>query len=287
MGVTLINPPAVGGALNFQSLPQNQTVARGAAAAFSVSASGTAPLSYQWFKVGASTPVAQTQTLEFPSVAVTDYGSYQVVVSNSSGSITSAPVALTEASVNLANQATATASAVWNNDAANYGPQLAIDGNLGTRWASGPAGATNAWLELDFSQPVSFNQIYLSEAFDRVQSFALQIWDGALWQTLVNGTTIGTNYTVNFPGVTTTKVLLNIFQSTDAPTFWEFQVNYIPTAAPIMNFARNGTSLRLTWQNGFLQSADSLPGTWTDVFGALSPYPISPVGLQAFFRARQ
>jgi hypothetical protein len=287
MGVTLMNPPAGIGALKFNSLPQNQTVPRRAAAAFSVSADGVAPLSYRWFKVGAGTPVAQTQTLEFPSVAVTDYGSYQVVVSNFSGAITSAPVALTEASVNLANQATATASAVWNNDAANNGPQLAIDGNMGTRWASGPAGQTNAWLELDFPQPVSFNQIYLSEAFDRVQSFALQIWDGALWQTLVNGTTIGANYTANFSGVTTTKVLLNIFQSTDAPTFWEFQVNYIPTSAPILNFARNGNNVRLTWQNGFLQTASSLQGLWADILGAVPPYDVSFVNSQGFFRTRQ
>jgi hypothetical protein len=287
MGVTLMNPPAAGGSLNFNSLPQNQTVARGASAAFSVSADGVAPLSYRWFKVGLSTPVAQTQTMEFPSVAVTDYGSYQVVVSNASGSITSAPVALTEASVNLANQAFATASAVWNNDVPNNGPQLAIDGNLGTRWASGPAGATNAWLELDFSQPVSFNQIYLSEAFDRARSFAIQIWDGTLWQTLVTGTTIGANYTANFSGVTTTKVLLNIFQSTDAPTLWEFQLNYIPTSAPILNFARNGNNLRLAWQNGFLQTASFLPGVWADVLGAVPPYDVSFGNGQGFFRASQ
>lgn len=58
-------------------------------ALFSVSAAGTAPLSYQWRFNGGSLPNQTNPTLALPNVARADGGSYSVVVTNQVGSATS------------------------------------------------------------------------------------------------------------------------------------------------------------------------------------------------------
>lgn len=47
-----------------------------------------------------------------------------------------------------------------------------------------------------------------------------------------------------------------------------------------------GSQVRITWQSGVLQSADTVNGTYTDVPGATSPYTITPTG-NKFYRTRQ
>ena len=76
--------------------PQGITVVEGTSATFSVSASGTGGLLYQWFKDGELIPNAlqSTFTLDSPTT-VNSGGNYTVVVSNSVGSITSQPAVLT------------------------------------------------------------------------------------------------------------------------------------------------------------------------------------------------
>ena len=78
--------------------PANQHVVVGAVATFSVVASGSPPLSYQWQK--GSTPIAGATAASYstPPVALTDQGStYQAVVSNPAGSVTSAAANLSVA----------------------------------------------------------------------------------------------------------------------------------------------------------------------------------------------
>ncbi len=285
MGVTVMNPAATSGTLQLLSQPQSQTVELGSAAAFTVSASGTAPLSYQWFKLGVTGPVATTQTLEFPSVSTADLGTYWVVVSDSTGSIASAQASLVTPPVNQALGSTASASSTWSS---GYAASYAVDGNATTRWASGPAGSTSAWLELDFGRLVSFNQLYLSEDYDRARSFNVQIWDGTAWQLLTTGTTIGTNKTINFPGVTTSKLRLNILNSTDAFTLWEIQANSVAVTEPLLlNLDRITNALQLNWPAGYLQQADTPGGAWTDVHGAVAPWSFTPPAEKGFFRVRR
>ena len=63
--------------------PQSQTVAVGATATFSVTATGSAPLSYQWQKNGGNIPGATGASYTTPAVSSTDSGSsFVVVVSN-------------------------------------------------------------------------------------------------------------------------------------------------------------------------------------------------------------
>jgi hypothetical protein len=76
--------------------PANQTVMVGQTATFSVTASGTGPLSYQWFKNGVAISGATSSTYTTPAAVSGDTGAvFTVSVSNSSGSVTSGPATLT------------------------------------------------------------------------------------------------------------------------------------------------------------------------------------------------
>ncbi len=67
----------------------------GSNATFIVTATGTAPLSYQWRKNGANVAGATSSTLTLTGVTTNQAGSYVVLVSNTAGSVTSSPAILT------------------------------------------------------------------------------------------------------------------------------------------------------------------------------------------------
>ncbi len=70
--------------------PANQVVTLGETATFTVEASGTAPLTYQWQKNGINLPGATMATYTTPPVTAEDNGSlFCVVVSNGAGSVIS------------------------------------------------------------------------------------------------------------------------------------------------------------------------------------------------------
>ncbi len=70
-------------------------VCNGAQASFSVTATGTGPLSYQWQKNGADIPGATGDSYSIDSVTVDDADSYTVIVTNACGSVTSDAASLT------------------------------------------------------------------------------------------------------------------------------------------------------------------------------------------------
>jgi hypothetical protein len=75
--------------------PSDQTVSSGATVTFSVVATGTTPLGYQWRKGGFSLPGATDATLVLANVSGSDAAAYDVVVTNAYGSATSAVAQLT------------------------------------------------------------------------------------------------------------------------------------------------------------------------------------------------
>lgn len=75
--------------------PASVSVTEGAGASFSVVASGSTPLAYQWRKGGASISGATAATYAITATTSADAGSYDVVVSNSAGSVTSTAATLT------------------------------------------------------------------------------------------------------------------------------------------------------------------------------------------------
>jgi len=75
--------------------PVNLTVNAGTSASFSVTATGTAPLSYQWQRDNVNIPGRTSATLYFDRVESSYAGTYSVVVTNAAGSVTSNPATLT------------------------------------------------------------------------------------------------------------------------------------------------------------------------------------------------
>ena len=75
--------------------PQNQTNSVGSTAVFTVTASGTAPLGYQWRLNGAPIAGATASNYARINLQTNDAGNYSVVVTNLAGSTTSSNAALT------------------------------------------------------------------------------------------------------------------------------------------------------------------------------------------------
>jgi hypothetical protein len=76
--------------------PVAQSEALGLTATFAVIVTGTAPLTFQWFKGGVAIGGATSSSYTTPATLVADNGAvFTVVVSNAAGSVTSAPIILT------------------------------------------------------------------------------------------------------------------------------------------------------------------------------------------------
>jgi hypothetical protein len=76
--------------------PVGQTVSEGQTATFSVVATGSAPLSYQWRRDGADIPGATSDSYTTPATVLADDGAqFAVVVTNAAGSVTSTAAILT------------------------------------------------------------------------------------------------------------------------------------------------------------------------------------------------
>lgn len=86
---TAVNPPVI------IEQPQAATVPAGTSVSFSVSASGSQPLTFQWIKDEAPLNLANASTYSILSVQPSDAGLYRVQVSNSAGEVVSNTAALT------------------------------------------------------------------------------------------------------------------------------------------------------------------------------------------------
>ncbi len=91
---TEMQRPITGPSITTQ--PTNQTVNAGQTATFTVTASGVAPLGYQWQKGGADISGATAAQYTTPATTIADSGSlFQVIVSDATGSTTSNSATLT------------------------------------------------------------------------------------------------------------------------------------------------------------------------------------------------
>ena len=87
--LTVSVPPSI------TAQPQSKLVAAGSSVMFSVTASGTAPLSYQWYFSGSTISGATTSTYSFASAQPDNAGDFKVSVSNSAGGVDSTVATLT------------------------------------------------------------------------------------------------------------------------------------------------------------------------------------------------
>ncbi|MBI3192581.1 MAG: SBBP repeat-containing protein, partial [Pedosphaera parvula] len=87
--------PVTIGAPTMALEPQNQTVTELQPVSFSVAVDGAPPFSFQWIKDGVAIPGATGDTYRISSASLTEDGAkFSVVVSNASGSVTSAAAVL-------------------------------------------------------------------------------------------------------------------------------------------------------------------------------------------------
>ena len=203
--------------------PVNQRVVIGSVATFTVTATGTAPLSYQWQKGATPISGATASSYTTPATTLADDGSiFQVVVSNSAGSVTSSSATLTVAA------GTAMARGVdvttYKNDLNRSGQNLAESTLTLTNVASSTFGLLRL-LPVDGrvdAQPLylsalsaaggSFNTVFVATEHDSVYAFDSD--SGAiLWQVSLLGSgetpsdARGCNQVVPEIGITSTPVI--------------------------------------------------------------------------------
>jgi len=115
--ILTVNAAPVGPSITTQ--PVGQTVTVGQSATFSVVATGTAPLTYQWQRNSANISGATSANYTTPATVSGDNGStFQVIVTNSVTSVTSNPATLT---VNPVVAAAGTDVTTYHNDVARTG----------------------------------------------------------------------------------------------------------------------------------------------------------------------
>ena len=115
----------------------------------------------------------------------------------------------------------ATASGVWPNP--KLDASLAFDDNMTTRWGGAPDSKAG-WLAIDLGAEKTFAAVFISEAFNRVGEFELQVKKGDTWRPFLKGSTIGANFLAKFPPLKARHVRLNITEASHVPTIWEFQI---------------------------------------------------------------
>ena len=203
--------------------PTDQRVVVGSTATFTVTASGTAPLSFQWQKGATAIAGATAATYTTPATTLVDDGSsFQVVVSNAAGSVTSNSAMLTVAA------GTAIARGVdvttYKNDLNRSGQNPAESTLTLTNVASSTFGLLRL-LPVDGrvdAQPLylsalsaaggSFNTVFVATEHDSVYAFDSD--SGAiLWQVSLLGTgetpsdARGCNQVTPEIGITSTPVI--------------------------------------------------------------------------------
>lgn len=222
------------------SQPPNRTILVGGSSALRVTATGTAPLEYQWFFNGNPLPGAASFSLLMTKVQHAAAGEYHVVVTDSTGSVTSDIADPAEFNRIISTNATGTTMATLNSW---------IEGVV---WNPANGGGVLLFSDVD-------GRVW-SSAGDGVAIFAPDgHWIGTIRMTRTanlcfGGPSYKTLYTVGQPEVSSIPVL-------------------VPGAVAVkrLTASRQGNQINLAWpvpSTGFLLQESRVPGdpeTWTNV----------------------
>ena len=142
--VATLTVSAASGVPTISTQPASISVNSGGSASFSVSASGSGTLAYQWRKDGSAISGATAATFTISPVAASDAGSYDVLVSNASGSVTSSAATLTVSTTTagtLSTEVTTAAQAFLATLSSSQQStvQLAWSLDAGRKWSNLPA----------------------------------------------------------------------------------------------------------------------------------------------------
>ncbi len=145
--LTVLSPPSI------TASPQNRTDFAGGNSTFSVTATGTAPLGFQWLFNDINPLSGRTNSvLTLTNVQLGQAGSYRVAVSNSAGSILSAPASLTVLAVDFGDAPDPGYPTLLASDGARH--RLLPGVALGSRADFEPDGQPNATASGDDSAGV-------------------------------------------------------------------------------------------------------------------------------------
>jgi hypothetical protein len=136
--------------------PLDQAHCPGDTVTFSVAASGTGPLSYQWSKTGVDLPGATNNTLVLPSAGVADTGIYCVAVHGACNSLTNCATLTVSPPPNITSQPTN--QFVYVNSNATFSVSASGTGSLSYQWRFNGAelpGETASTLTIVNSQPAN------------------------------------------------------------------------------------------------------------------------------------
>ncbi|MBN2327725.1 MAG: alpha-L-fucosidase [Candidatus Omnitrophica bacterium] len=107
-----------------------------------------------------------------------------------------------------------------------FSPQQALDGRSDTYWAADD-GVTAASLEVDLGEEIEFDRSLIQEHIalgQRVYAYSIEVWNGAGWSQVAEGTTIGYKKINRFSPATASKVRLNIKKSRGCPIIESFEL---------------------------------------------------------------
>jgi hypothetical protein len=150
--------------------PTNVTVNVGDTASFSVTATGTAPLNYQWFKDGISVPSATNAMLILTNVQPPRIDNYMVAVSDTNGSINSIAASLSISNVNFGLWQALVAYYPFNgnandaegtNNGAIYGGVALAPDRFGSNNSAYTFNGTDGYI--DIGSPAGNAPVYLSQ----------------------------------------------------------------------------------------------------------------------------
>jgi hypothetical protein len=188
----------VAAAPSITAQPANQAVIIGRPATFTVTAAGTAPLTFQWQKGGAPISGATASSYTTPATAQTDDGStFLVVVSNAVGNMTSAGAKLKVVTGTAKSRGTDVTT--YKNDLSRSGQSLSESaltlttvtastfGLLRTLPVDGKVDAQPLYLSALGVAGGSFNIVFVATEHDSVYAFDAD--SGAvIWQVSLLGT---------------------------------------------------------------------------------------------------
>lgn len=213
-GAPFVGFPFSTNAPGIASQPASRTNFIGTDASFGVVATGTAPLKYQWRFNGLNLAGASTNSYTRTNVQSGDTGNYTVVVTNASGSVTSAVATLTVITnllflyepfdyPNVGGPVSSNTPANWSYGGTGANDLNVVEGNLTYPglWPSAGNSVTNGGAGLGvrrlFGTNLGSGQVYFSALF-RIMDLGYGLWNGSPAAGTQVGAFADTNATSNF-----------------------------------------------------------------------------------------
>ena len=243
---------------SFTTQPSSSSGISGSAASFSVVASGTEPLSYQWRKDGTAISGATSSTYSISSTSTSDAGSYTVVVTNSAGSATSNAATLTVTAAATAPSITTQPSAatVTASSAASF-----------SVLASGTPAPTYQWKKdgTSISGATASTYTISSTSSSNAGSYTVVVTN-SIGSVTSNVATLTVN---TAPSITTQPSAATVTASSAA----SFSVLASGTPAPTYQWKKDGTSI-----SGATASTYTISSTLASDAGSYSVVVTNSVG---------